>query len=78
MGQSGRLTMEKMGANIPVNAPAYGPGPIHYWKKARLLIFNYETDEEAAANLLPPQLKLTDTPTAAGFFNDMQWSTCGP
>ena len=78
MGQRGKLNVDEMGANVPVNAPAYGPGPIHYWRNARLLIFSYETDEEAAANLLPPQLELTDTPTAAVFFNDMRWSTCGP
>jgi len=77
MGQSGKLTVEKMGANMPVNAPAYGPGPVYYYKKARLLIFNYETDEEAAANLLPPQLKLTDTPTVSVLFNDFEFSTAG-
>lgn len=77
MGLKGRLTREKMATNVPIHAPTFGTGHSHYWKNARLLIFNYETDGEAAANLLPPQLELTDTPTASVFFNDMNWSTVG-
>lgn len=76
MGSQGRLTKDKMGMTMPVDAPAYHRKPFYY-KKARWLRFDYETDAECAAELLPEQLSLTDTPTASLSFADYPWSTLG-
>ncbi len=76
MGVQGRLTKNKMGTNMPVDAPAYHRKPFYY-KKARWLRFEYETDADCAAELLPEQLSLTDRPTASLSFADYPWSTIG-
>ena len=59
MGIKGRLTKEKMGYAMPVDAPAYAPPP-GYFKGARFLRFDYETDEESVSQIIPEQLTLTD------------------
>lgn len=76
MGLQGRLTIDKMAATMPVDAPAYHGKPFYY-KKARMMRFDYETDAEAAAELLPEQLSLPDTATASLNFVDYPWSTLG-
>lgn len=40
--------------------------------------FDYETDAESAAALLPEQLTVPDTPTASLNFVDYTWSSIGP
>ncbi|MCS6925661.1 MAG: hypothetical protein NZ578_07150, partial [Candidatus Binatia bacterium] len=64
MGLRGRLTKEQFAFTMPVDAPLYQKPPFYY-KDARLALFEYETDAEAAASILPAPLELTDTPTAA-------------
>jgi len=76
MGIQGRLTKERMATTMPVDAPAYHRKPFYY-KGARWMRFDYETDAEAAAGLLPEQLSLPDTPTASLNLVDYPWSSIG-
>jgi acetoacetate decarboxylase len=76
MSLQGRLTKDKMAATMPVDAPAYHRKPFYY-KKARWMRFDYETDADSAAELLPEQLSLTDPPIASLSFVDYPWSTIG-
>ncbi len=76
MGLQGKLTKAMMGTNMPVDAPAYHKKPFYF--KARMLMFEYETDPDMAAQLVPEQLLLTDPPTAALYLNEYPWSTLGP
>jgi acetoacetate decarboxylase len=73
----GKLTKDKMAPAMPVNAPAYGKKPFYY-KNARWLVFEYETEKLAAAELLPQPLVLTKTPTAGLVFAEYDSSTLGP
>lgn len=73
----GKLNRETMkGIGIPLNAPVYG-NPPYYYKDANWTIFNYETDPEKAAELLPSCLELTDPPVASVIFIDYHFSTLG-
>ncbi|MEW6442896.1 MAG: acetoacetate decarboxylase family protein [bacterium] len=76
MAIRGRLTKEKMASSMPADAPAYHRKPFHY-RKARWLRFDYETDPEAAAELVPAPLELPQTATASLTFADYTWSTLG-
>jgi len=55
MGTRGRLTKERFAFTMPVDAPLYQRPPFYY-KDAKLALFEYETDPEAAADLLPAPL----------------------
>ena len=77
MGVQGRLTKENMASTLPVDAPAYHKKPF-YFKGARLLRFDYETEPESAARLVPEQLRLADPPSAFLLINAYPWSTLGP
>jgi len=76
MGVQGKLTKANMGWCMPVDAPAYAPPP-GYFKRARFLRFDYETDAEKASQIVPEQLTLTDPATAAVMFVEYPWSTAG-
>lgn len=77
MGARGRLTKAKMAPTMPADAPAYGNAPFHF-KGSVFLRFDYETNEDTAAELIPEQLELSDPPTAFLLINDYPWSTFGP
>jgi acetoacetate decarboxylase len=77
MGTPGKLTKEQFGYCLPVDAPLYQRLP-DYYKNVSVLLFDYVTDAEAAAALLPAQLELTDPPTATLVFAEYPWSTLGP
>ncbi len=76
MGKAGRLTKGKFGYDMPVDAPLYGKPP-YYYKGAESMAFAYETDEEAAAELLPEGLELTTPATAHVSFINYPFSTLG-
>ena len=76
MGLQGKLTKAMMGTTMPADAPAFHKKPF-YFKRARLLRFDYETDPDAAAQLIPEQLSLTDPATAFLLINEYPWSTVG-
>jgi acetoacetate decarboxylase len=67
MGLKGKLTREQFGFSTPVDAPLY-PAPPYYYYGSTLLLFQYLTDPESAASILPAQLELTDPPVAGFFF----------
>jgi acetoacetate decarboxylase len=73
----GKLTKDKWGYTMPVSAPAYQRQP-YFFKKARMLRFDYETDKESAAELIPEQFSVPDSPTAVVTFAEYPWSTVGP
>lgn len=76
MGISGKLTKEQFGYSVPVNAPLYNPFPVYY-RDARVLSIDYETDLDAALALLPIQLEIEEVPVVTAIFADYPWSTVG-
>jgi acetoacetate decarboxylase len=77
MSVRGKLTKAKLATTMPVDAPVYHRKPFHF-RRARLLRFDYETDTESAAELVPEQLTLTEPSTAFLLINEYAWSTLGP
>lgn len=77
MTQRGKLTKDKMGLTMPVNAVAFIAKP-PYWRDGIWYTFVYETEPEAAAKLVPEQLTLVEPATARLIFADYKWSTGGP
>jgi acetoacetate decarboxylase len=77
MKRQGRLNPEKMGLTMPVDAPGFVDKP-PFWRGVNSYTFNYETDSEAAAELVPEPLSLPEPVTARLMFNDFKWSTGGP
>lgn len=76
MALEGRLTKDKFGFNQPVDAPLYSKPPIYY-KNVEAVTVAYETDPEAAADLLPEGLVLTDPAMASLMFVKYPFSTLG-
>ena len=77
MAMRGKLTEDKFGLTMPINAAAFVEKP-PYWRGATWYSFNYQTDPEFAAQLVPEQLSLTDPTTARLIFATYEWSTGGP
>ncbi len=77
MAQEGRLTKDKFGYGMPVDAPLYARPPIYY-KNAEAIGIVYETDPDAALDLLPEGLMLPEMATASLLFIRYPWSTLGP
>ena len=77
MGLQGRMTKDKMATTMPVDAPVYHKKPF-YFRRARFLRFDYETDADIAVDLIPEQLRLADPPMASLSINEYPWSTLGP
>ena len=73
----GSLTKSNFGYSMPVDAPLYGKGPIYY-KDTEAFIISYETDQEAAASMLPEGLSLPKPATAAVMFVKYNFSSIGP
>lgn len=72
----GRLSKDKFGYGMPVDAPMYSRPPIFY-RNAQTLFVNYETDREAALDLLPQGLELPEMATALILFIRYPFSTLG-
>jgi acetoacetate decarboxylase len=77
MSTQGRLSKERFGPSMPVHAPFLQNLPI-YFRNARLALFQYVTDGEQAAELLPTALELTDPPTGVLVLIEYPWTTIGP
>lgn len=73
----GRLTKERFGFSMPVDSPLYQSPPFYY-RDARSLTIIYETDEEAALDLLPEGLDLPLAATARLMVVHYSFSTFGP
>jgi acetoacetate decarboxylase len=63
MAQIGRLTLDKMGYSMPVDAPAYQAPPFHY-RNAQAISIKFETDLDAALDALSAPLELIEPATA--------------
>jgi acetoacetate decarboxylase len=57
VGVAGRLSKDKFGYSMPVDAPLYEPFPLYY-QDARILMFPYLTPASKAAALVPSSLEL--------------------
>ncbi len=66
MSKEGRLTKEKFGGNMPMDAPLYSMPPIYY-KDVETLNITYETNTEAALDLLPEGLTLPEPAIACHY-----------
>jgi len=77
MKRRGKLSPEKMGLTMPVDAPGFVDKP-PFWRGVNSYTFNYETDPEAAAGVLPEPLTLPEPAIARLTFNSFEWSTGGP
>jgi len=66
MPLSGRLTKDRFGYALPVDAPLYTPFPLYY-EDVRILLFPYLTDAAAAAALLPSQFELVPADAAGNY-----------
>jgi len=76
MGVQGKLTKDKFGFSMPVNAPLY-PKPPYLYKGATMLLFEYVTDPEVASNILPAELSVSDSAMAGLVFAHYPWSSLG-
>jgi acetoacetate decarboxylase len=77
MARTGRLTLDKMGFSMPVDAPAYQAPPYHY-RRAEAISVRFETDPDAALEALPAPLELIEPATAALSFYWYPFTTFGP
>lgn len=77
MGLRGRLSKEQFAFTMAVEVPLYQKFPFYY-TDVQLALFEYETEAEAAASILPAPLELTDPPTAAPAFVEYPQTTFGP
>ena len=77
MALEGRLRPGKFGYSMPVDAPLYARPPIYY-KNAETIGITYETDPDAALDLLPEGLVLSEPAMASLLFIRYPWSTLGP
>jgi acetoacetate decarboxylase len=77
MARMGRLTRDKMGFSMPVDAPAYQAPPYHY-RRAEAISVKFETDLDAALEALPAPLELIEPATAALSFYWYPFTTFGP
>ena len=77
MAKMGRITKQNVGYGMPSDAPLYGKPP-HFYTDIERLVFSYETDDEAVANVLPEGLEVPTPATATLLFVRYPFSTFGP
>jgi acetoacetate decarboxylase len=77
MAKNGKVTKEKIGYSGPQNAPLFQKPPFYYRNVEDITVY-YETDEEAALELLPEDLELTDPPIVSIRLFDAPFTTLGP
>lgn len=78
VGVPGRLSPDLFGYTGPVSATNIDAPP-HYYRGARIATFDFETDSDAAAAIVPEGLEIAhDIARARVFFADFPFSTLGP
>jgi len=75
--RSGRLGKSSLGASMPVDAPYYQSPPF-FFRDARAMSISYETDADAALDLLPEGLDLALPARARLMVLHYPFSTLGP
>lgn len=74
---SGRLTPGRFGFAMPATNPPFDRPP-YYYRDIEMLSFAYETDDDAAADIVPEGLVLASSPAVAVvIFPDFHFSTLG-
>ena len=76
MAKKGKLTKEKLGFSGPQNAPLFQKPPFYYRNVEAVTVF-YETDEDAALELLPEDLELRTPPVVCIRIFDAPFTTLG-
>lgn len=77
MAKHGKLGLQNLGYSMPGDAPAYQRPPFYY-RDTHSIAVAFETDPDAALEVLPEPLTLSDPATAVLSFYDYKWSTFGP
>lgn len=76
-GLAGRLTPGRFGFSMPPTDPPFDSPP-YYYRGLEMMAFAYETDDEAAADILPEGLVLSASPAVAQLiFTNFHFSTLG-
>jgi acetoacetate decarboxylase len=73
----GRLTLDRLGYSMPSDAPAFQAPPYHY-RNAQAISIKFETDPEAALDVLPAPLELIEPAPANLSFYWYPFTTFGP
>jgi acetoacetate decarboxylase len=73
----GRLTLDKLGYSMPSDAPAF-PAPPYHYRNAQAVSIKFETDPEAALEVLPEPLELREPASANLSFYWYPFTTFGP
>lgn len=76
MLNKGRLTKNRFAYGMPVDAPLYARPPIYY-REAESISLVYETDMDAALDVLPDGLEVSGTAIATVLFIRYPFSTLG-
>ena len=72
----GRLKKADFGYSLPVDQPLYQPFPFFY-KTCTILTYEYVTDADEAAKVLPVQMTLDEEPKVRMIFATYPWSSLG-
>lgn len=76
-GVPGRLTPDRFGFSMPVTDPPFDRPP-YYYRGIEVMAFAYETDDEAAAEIVPEGLVMAQSPAIAQLiFTNFHFSTLG-
>ena len=77
MAKNGRLTLKNAGYSMPADAAAYQSPPFYY-RGTRSISVAFETDLDAAVEVLPAALAVPEPATAVLSFFEYPWTTFGP
>ena len=76
-GTPGRLTPDRFGFSMPVTDPPFDRPP-YYYRGIEVMGFAYETDDDAAAAIVPEGLVIAHSPAIAQLiFTNFHFSTLG-
>lgn len=76
-GTPGRLTPDRFGFSMPPSDPPFDKPP-YYYRGIEMMAFAYETDDDAAAAIVPEGLTIAHSPAIAQLiFTNFHFSTLG-
>ena len=76
-GTPGRLTPDRFGFSMPPTDPPFDKPP-YYYRGIEMMAFAYETDDDAAAAIVPEGLVIAHSPAIAQLiFTNFHFSTLG-
>jgi len=76
-GTPGRLTPDRFGFSMPPSDPPFDKPP-YYYRGIEMMAFAYETDDDAAAAIVPEGLVIAHSPAIAQLiFTNFHFSTLG-